>query len=819
MTSQQIIKTQTVLSFDGKNSYVQCGNRVNLANSSFTVEVWAKRSATKAINFFTGHGVDGPNKKLHMGFRAGDEFTLAFYGNDLNTATNVTDTQWHHWACVYDATTKKQLIYRDGEKITERVSLDHYQGTGVFYIGCYAPQLYHFFGELTEFRIWNKARTPEEIKATISQYLVGNEPGLIAYWPLNEGSGNIAADKTANANQGTIVGATWVQSALPVAFRKTPEFLVAEKLAAEKAAAYPKSVLAFDGQDDAVALGKKAQFKIEKNITLEAWVYAEHNQEWVGIFSNIYDTGSTESGYGLTLDGKGGIYLGMTPSSTQRIIYLSSGANTLTLNKWCHVAGTYDGQQMKVYIDGVLKATQAVSSPSISYNPENDLHIGVYKDNDEAYYLKGRILEVRLWNIARSPDDIQKTMQYRLMGNEPGLVGYWPLNESSGNTVSDKTTNRNQGTIMGATWVQSVLPVAFLKIPELLVAEKVAAEKEAAVAKATAQKALEEKAAADKTAAETKAAAQKALEEKATAEKATAEAKAATDKALADKALAEKEAAVAKAAAEKATADAKATTDKALADKALADKATAQSKATAEKDLTDKVTALAKATTEAQAAAQAKAAAEKAVAEKAVAETEAAVAKVAAEKAAADALAIVQKATALKTDAETKATQEAQAAAEAKALAEKALAEKALAETETAQAKATAEKAEAEAQAARAAKVIAQAQATARKAAIEAEIAEVKVAAAKKVEKAEAEAKAAEARAIAAEAAALAKEVEEKAKGVKPQANVPVSESDVDKGKEQLLNSTGREDYGYWWEQVLKQRLAEGDRTVHGGRI
>ncbi|MFB2923767.1 LamG-like jellyroll fold domain-containing protein [Aerosakkonema funiforme] len=218
-------------------------------------------------------------------------------------------------------------------------------------------------------------------------------------------------------------------------------------------------VLVFDGQDDAVNLGKKPAFKIEKEITLEAWICVTSQKAYAGIVSNIYDTGSTESGYGLLLDGTSGIYFGLKVPSTV-IQYLSSGANTIILNQWHHIAGTYDGQEMKLYVDGIEKAKKAIAGNNINYNPENDLLFGMYKDNDEFHAFAGKIAEIRLWKITRTQQEIQDNLSQRLAGNESGLVGYWPLNEGSNNITHDRTSNSNHGTITGASWAQSDLPIA-----------------------------------------------------------------------------------------------------------------------------------------------------------------------------------------------------------------------------------------------------------------------------------------------------------------------------------------------------------------------
>ncbi len=69
---------------------------------------------------------------------------------------------------------------------------------------------------MTEVRVWNIARPESEIKENMFQRLKGNETGLVGYWPLNEGSENIAKDKTSNGNNGTINGATWGKSERPI---------------------------------------------------------------------------------------------------------------------------------------------------------------------------------------------------------------------------------------------------------------------------------------------------------------------------------------------------------------------------------------------------------------------------------------------------------------------------------------------------------------------------------------------------------------------------------------------------------------------------
>jgi hypothetical protein len=65
-------------------------------------------------------------------------------------------------------------------------------------------------GNLSEVRLWSIARTKAEIQDNMNKRLNGGEPGLVAYYKLDEGDGTTAAD-SAGTNDGTIYGATWVE--------------------------------------------------------------------------------------------------------------------------------------------------------------------------------------------------------------------------------------------------------------------------------------------------------------------------------------------------------------------------------------------------------------------------------------------------------------------------------------------------------------------------------------------------------------------------------------------------------------------------------
>ncbi|EKV03238.1 hypothetical protein Lepto7375DRAFT_5523 [Leptolyngbya sp. PCC 7375] len=225
-------------------------------------------------------------------------------------------------------------------------------------------------------------------------------------------------------------------------------------------------VLSFDGKDDYVDLGNKPKFKVQRDLTLEVWVYIEKLDSWRGFISCYNDGSKGYSGYGLILVGD---YCGLCLENSGSPSTASSQNGSLQVNQWYHIAGTYDGQVIKLYINGAEQASMPVQISQLNYVAENNLRIGIHKDENENKPFQGKITEARLWEVARTPEEIQQTMHQRLTGNESGLVGYWPLNEGSGTTANDKSKNTNPGAIEGgATWQEQELELAPAPAPVTL---------------------------------------------------------------------------------------------------------------------------------------------------------------------------------------------------------------------------------------------------------------------------------------------------------------------------------------------------------------
>lgn len=134
-----------------------------------------------------------------------------------NSALGLPSNEWVHVAAVWDATTGDRIIYTNGvavasdKKASGSVDLNSEE--------CYIGKAWNderwLDGEISEVRIWNVQRTPEQIAANIYSVDPASE-GLVAYWKFNEGTGKQIKDHTANGNDITAENdLTWTQVSLP----------------------------------------------------------------------------------------------------------------------------------------------------------------------------------------------------------------------------------------------------------------------------------------------------------------------------------------------------------------------------------------------------------------------------------------------------------------------------------------------------------------------------------------------------------------------------------------------------------------------------
>jgi hypothetical protein len=125
---------------------------------------------------------------------------------------------------------------------------------------------------------------------------------------------------------------------------------------------------------------------------------------------------------------------------------------------WYHIAVTKEGTTVKFYVNGVQIGGTQNGSFSEIYNGSAPVEIGQFTElAHEGNSFDGQIDNVRIWNVARTPEEIADNMNAELTGNESGLVAYWKFDGlTSAGDVKDATANNNDLTINnGAQLVKS----------------------------------------------------------------------------------------------------------------------------------------------------------------------------------------------------------------------------------------------------------------------------------------------------------------------------------------------------------------------------
>ena len=128
------------------------------------------------------------------------------------------------------------------------------------------------------------------------------------------------------------------------------------------------------------------------------------------------------------------------------------GASTLALDSWNHVAVTFDGSTLTLWVNGVADATLSVSGAITDTG--NLLAFGT--DVGHTVWFAGIVDEARISDLARYTDTFIPPTS---LGTDGNVVGYWPCNEGTGITVGDASGNGHDGTLEGApvpTWVDGV---------------------------------------------------------------------------------------------------------------------------------------------------------------------------------------------------------------------------------------------------------------------------------------------------------------------------------------------------------------------------
>src|SRR5882672_9200340 len=198
------------------------------------------------------------------------------------------------------------------------------------------------------------------------------QTGLVAAYSFNESSGTTAADASGTGNTGMVSGAAWTT------------------------AGKNSGALTFSG-NGRVTIPDSPSLRLSSAMTLEAWVRPSTvSAAWRDVIykgdDNYFLEGTTPTNSRPAIGG--------TYGTTNAVTY---GTPALKANTWSHLAATYDGATVRLYVNGTqTSSTARTGTLAASANP---LQIG--GDSIYGQYFSGVIDDVRVYNMALTATQIQ----------------------------------------------------------------------------------------------------------------------------------------------------------------------------------------------------------------------------------------------------------------------------------------------------------------------------------------------------------------------------------------------------------------------------
>lgn len=201
-------------------------------------------------------------------------------------------------------------------------------------------------------------------------------------------------------------------------------------------------VLVLDGKTGSVRVPDSPSLRsFTDAITIEAWFKAASFYEGQGTVNSILRknlAANSENFFLRFRNVNGRPWVEATPGME---IGLARVVTSFQTNTWYHLAVTYDGKALRVFVNGAEFAIEARSGPMRI--DESALYIG-RGDPEFSFgeFFHGALDEIRLWNVARTPEQLRAAMNTSLSGSEPGLVAYWDFDD---NTLTDRSRHGNDG--------------------------------------------------------------------------------------------------------------------------------------------------------------------------------------------------------------------------------------------------------------------------------------------------------------------------------------------------------------------------------------
>lgn len=402
----------TSLTFDGASSYLATQAERNLTDKDISVEMWVLPSALGRQMTLFSHGTTTNSLELAIG--ADNSILVSIGGQTYSSKPqNFKTTDWAHIAMSYKASNRQLSAYFGGVEVIAGVQTSWSNTSiGPMQFGRSVRGDNYFAGKMHEARVWNKVVSSADIMANKLTIYTGQEAGMLAYYPMNDGKGDRVTDKAQGATA-WIYGADW----------STLEGLS----------------VAFKGDTLMAVNTSKLALTDEQDYTLEFWFKAAPGQKDAALVSNgkgVEDENNTN---------RNKVFAGFIDN---KLVFRNNGYQETLSGKWDDdswhhfaIAVNRNAGNAQIFIDGALNSyfdagkLGGFSGTSLYLGARRWTEAGQMVDHTDMY-LNGQVDELRLWNMALPSAVINKNYNICPKGTEMGLMLYLPFHKYITNSAN-----------------------------------------------------------------------------------------------------------------------------------------------------------------------------------------------------------------------------------------------------------------------------------------------------------------------------------------------------------------------------------------------
>jgi len=195
------------------------------------------------------------------------------------------------------------------------------------------------------------------------------------------------------------------------------------------------SSFSFDGADDYISAADSSDFDMGSNsFTAECWVYPTTNSSEVNLLGQWEVGTNSNCAFSLFMNNnKPTFYIGYSGNNLRTC----ASDTAIRQNGWSHIAGVYDGSNMKIYVNGTLKKTTAHTQGCNNGGP--DFHLGAALENVSGSWQRTKELTGFMQDIRVYKDLVKYNSNFTVTNEGVGaaldVVNDSPANYGAGTNV------------------------------------------------------------------------------------------------------------------------------------------------------------------------------------------------------------------------------------------------------------------------------------------------------------------------------------------------------------------------------------------------